>query len=356
MSSLVRGPGRRLMTTARCGSTVMPRTLASIATLRPDLGCLQKSPFSPIANQKRRIHWTGAIESAVQSSEDALVFLHTTVGLPWYWALPVFAMGVNAVFRFPLQYYARTIFLKQFSTLHLFQAWFARHSARFPLKTTEKLTDKTRKRLFKERGCPAWKGYLPVLSVAPWLVVAQATRNLTGAGDGIISLVAPSAAHAVEGTSMTTLAETTAWIDEITATAQPVAESIHQSLTTGGMLWFHDLTVADPYTILPVILSLSFLHNVLPKGLEDIRSVFMPSKAENLTLRAKSRTTFRRMLVLVAVMAPFLTMNLPAGMLLYWCWSSSLGSVNSAILSRMLPPPKKKVDVCKGKPVRLLTE
>lgn len=303
------------------------------------------------------MHWTGAITSAVQASEEVLVSLHSTVGLPWFWAIPAFALGINVVMRFPLQYYSRKTILQQQSHSHFTQAWMVRHANKLDEKTATLLHAKTIRRLNKERGCQQWKTYIPILSVAPWLIVAQAMRNLTGTGGGLVSAMAPSTAQAAQAASTTGLAETTAWIDEITTTAQPVVESIQQSLTTGGMLWFHDLTVADPYAVLPVMLSLSFLHNVLPKGTDKLRALFMATEpGHRMTRAARMRSRLNRGLVVVAVVVPFITMNLPAGMLLYWVWSSTLASVNSTILDRILPVRPSEVKVCRGRPVKLLTQ
>ncbi|XP_077542603.1 OXA1L mitochondrial inner membrane protein isoform X2 [Haemaphysalis longicornis] len=81
-----------------------------------------------------------------------------------------------------------------------------------------------------------------------------------------------------------------------------------ESFKTGGMLWFTDLTVADPYYVLPLITSVS-LFCTLELGAESgVRS-------DNLQW---TRYIFRALPVVIFPV----TMNFPAALLCYWVTSN----------------------------------
>lgn len=81
-----------------------------------------------------------------------------------------------------------------------------------------------------------------------------------------------------------------------------------ESFKTGGMLWFTDLTVADPYYLLPLITSVS-LFCTLELGAES------GVRADNLQW---TRYVFR---CLPVVIFP-ITMNFPSALLCYWVTSN----------------------------------
>lgn len=359
--SLARGPGR-LMTTARYGPTVTPCTLASLATRRPDIP--RQPKFGPVGRgvQARHMHWTAVIESSIKATEDTLVGLHALVGLPWYLAIPAVAVGVNFAVRFPLQYYVRNRFLKRYDISHLPKAWMIRHAMMIGGDHSARMARKSTRRLYKERGIQQWKNYLPVLSVAPWLVVSDALRRVTGVDGGLLSLLLPEKSYVVNDSSKTADAldvwtgqDVLAATQEVTDAVQPAVLTIQQSLASGGALWFPDLTAADPYALLPFMLSASFLHNVLPRDRKAIMSLLKPGQEDVPRTRPeKLRNVVQRSFILVALLAPFITMNLPAGMLLYWVSSSALTAVNSLLIDYFQPAPttpNPKGAVCMGRPM-----
>lgn len=89
-----------------------------------------------------------------------------------------------------------------------------------------------------------------------------------------------------------------------------------ESMREGGLFWFTDLTLADPYFILPAITSAT-LYLTIELGTDSAK------------LSAQSMQTMRYVLrALPLFIFPF-TMNFPAGILCYWVCSNfiSLGQV-----------------------------
>eukprot|EP00794_Sanderia_malayensis_P018593 gene18593-20459_t len=89
-----------------------------------------------------------------------------------------------------------------------------------------------------------------------------------------------------------------------------------ESMQTGGLLWFTDLTAFDPYYILPVVVSLSMLATI-ELGTEMGISSDQMQKTKNL------------MRFMSLIMIP-LTAKFPAGVFVYWLTSNfySLGQIS----------------------------
>lgn len=74
-----------------------------------------------------------------------------------------------------------------------------------------------------------------------------------------------------------------------------------QSFTSGGLLWFKDLTIADPYFILPVIFVLTMMA------------------AQEITLKNTSPQQRQLMRILPPVFGAFMAFaGFPAGLFVYW--------------------------------------
>lgn len=95
-----------------------------------------------------------------------------------------------------------------------------------------------------------------------------------------------------------------------------------ESMKVGGMYWFTNLTVPDPFYILPMITSAT-LFITLELGIEG------GIRAGNMQMM---RYVFRAMPI---VLFPFM-INFPAGMLCYWATSNFLSLIQVAILR--IPP------------------
>ncbi|CAN8001086.1 unnamed protein product [Ixodes pacificus] len=91
-----------------------------------------------------------------------------------------------------------------------------------------------------------------------------------------------------------------------------------ESFKTGGMLWFTDLTIPDPYCLLPLITSATLFFTIELGAESGVR-------ADNLQW---TRYVFRAMPI---VIFPF-TMNFPAALLCYWATSNMFSLAQVGLL------------------------
>ncbi|KAL0821174.1 hypothetical protein ABMA28_005793 [Loxostege sticticalis] len=92
-----------------------------------------------------------------------------------------------------------------------------------------------------------------------------------------------------------------------------------ESLTTGGMLWFVDLTVPDQYFLLPILTSAT-MWATIELGVDGGRLDAQNMQMMRYFLRA-----------LPLVMIPF-TINFPGAILCYWCSSNFISLVQVGFL------------------------
>lgn len=100
------------------------------------------------------------------------------------------------------------------------------------------------------------------------------------------------------------------------------------SMVEGGTLWFQDLTVADPTYALPIISAASFLLMVELNAADGM---------EGQTDKMRSR--FKNIMRGVAVLIVPFTVDLPAGVFMYWTASNMVSLVQSSVLK--LPSVKR---------------
>ncbi|KAI0211068.1 Mitochondrial inner membrane protein OXA1L [Lamellibrachia satsuma] len=93
-----------------------------------------------------------------------------------------------------------------------------------------------------------------------------------------------------------------------------------QSMTTGGILWFTDLTICDPFYALPIMTMATFLLT-LELGVDGIRADSM-SHVMRYVMRA-----------MPFVMLPFI-MNFPTAMLCYW-FTSNVFSLTQVLMLKI---------------------
>ena len=92
-------------------------------------------------------------------------------------------------------------------------------------------------------------------------------------------------------------------------------------LETGGFSWVTDLSVSDPYLILPIACSASFLL-MLELGADGMAATSTPEKT------AQMKLIFR---ILGVSMVP-LTMSMPASVFMYWCTSNAFSVVQVGVM------------------------
>jgi YidC/Oxa1 family membrane protein insertase len=86
-----------------------------------------------------------------------------------------------------------------------------------------------------------------------------------------------------------------------------------ESFTTGGLLWFKDLTIADPYFILPVVYVLTMMAS------------------QQLTIRYTAPQQQRLMRILPIVFGFFL-IRFPAGLFVYWVSSNLITFIQNYVI------------------------
>lgn len=362
--SFARSTGHLLITTR--GARVTPQRSA-LSIIGP--GTLPVSPWTSRRDQRRCFHWPAAIESSVHAASDSLIALNSTLGLPWYLAIPAMAMAVNLTVRLPLQAYSRSIIRKQMEALPFLRSWQFRHVAMHDRPTAEKQIRRSMSRIFKERGCGAWKTWAPVFSLPFWLVIPEALRRMTDLSGGFLAwlinwgnrkkdlaTIDPSPVKDFEG-SPSMLQEPSELVDTATSTLHAAGPNIDHGLATGGALWFPDLSVADPYAILPMVLAGSMIYGILPKSSAHRRAVFNLKPLPNESAIPFSAWKLRLLRALVVATAGFgfVTLQLPCAMVLYWTCSSLFSvSLNHFLLDRLMPLEQNRFPPCKTRPPTFL--
>jgi YidC/Oxa1 family membrane protein insertase len=99
-------------------------------------------------------------------------------------------------------------------------------------------------------------------------------------------------------------------------------------MVDGGTLWFQDLTVADPTYALPIISAASFLLMIELNAADGM-------EGQTDTMRSRFKNIMRGVAVLIV---PF-TVDLPAGVFMYWTASNMVSLVQSSVLK--IPSVKK---------------
>lgn len=104
-----------------------------------------------------------------------------------------------------------------------------------------------------------------------------------------------------------------------------------ESLKTGGLFWFTDLTVADPFYILPLITSVT-VWITLEVGVDGMK--LNASQHGHLM-----KYVFRAIPI---IMFPF-TLNFPAAILCYWVSTNAISLIQVSVLK--LPAVRQKLNI-----------
>lgn len=153
------------------------------------------------------------------------------------------------------------------------------------------------KQMFRENECQMYKNLIvPVFQIPLWIAMSATIRDLTG------------------------------WNDISTL-------PMDSTLQTEGILWFTDLTIADPYSILPIVLGTVALTNV--------EWNFRTFGIQNFGVRRSKRiTAFDSMMNLSRFGVVFLmaiATQAPAGLVLYWISSNAFSLVQNILLDFWIP-------------------
>jgi inner membrane protein COX18 len=154
------------------------------------------------------------------------------------------------------------------------------------------------KKLFKEHGCQMWKNFtLPLFQIPLWLAMSATFRDLSG------------------------------W-NEISS------NPLDDSLVSEGLYWFSDLTVADPMSILPVMLGTLALTNV------EWNFKTMQLHNSSSVRRSQRITAFDSVMNMSRLGVVFLmavSTQAPAALALYWISSNAFSTVQNMVLDYYVP-------------------
>ncbi|KAK2026883.1 hypothetical protein LX32DRAFT_664981 [Colletotrichum zoysiae] len=286
------------------------------------------------------------VESSVQATGEALVWLNSFSSAGHWGTTILLAAFAVAVFRTPLQMVTKHVVNKQAEAMPLLNAW------RFQLRS-DRLSEalqlaRTRKRLFKERGCQNWKAWAPALGIPIWFLMSETLRRLCGARGGWLSLLsgnykdgAQPAADAAASLSEQASMPLSSSVQAVSDSVQSLSSTVEAGMANGGMLWFTDLTVADPTMALPGILMLTMGYSMFPRQEEMRRLVFdLRNPQVYMTPGLKWRVRLQRGLLVSAVLVPALCSNLPAGLFLYWIASMIFSQVSGKVVDVVFPKPR----------------
>ncbi|KAI0180717.1 hypothetical protein GGR52DRAFT_2096 [Hypoxylon sp. FL1284] len=326
----------------------------------------------------RSFHIAPTVLAITQAAQDTIIAVHNVTHMPWFLTIPLLSVGVTAVFRLPLNLYVHQIHQRQSKLTPILQAWSSRLSRdvfkeRVPparqQKEVEKRYLKTQSRIFRTLGLQRWKAYISFLGLPFWLFGIDAVRQLCGGPRGVIgSLISRPVGAAPEASSnqgaaygadtatdtVTAAADHVSTFDASTASAMAdhAGHLPDPSIAFEGCLWFPDLTVPDPYHILPYALSAVMVANMLPTKAVAKQVLFLEErKDEPESSKAVSTTSdrslrFRRVLVLLVAAIGPLTADLPAAIHLYWICTSVSNSIAGWALSRFMPIENESIKRC----------
>ncbi|CAK7245610.1 MAG: hypothetical protein STHCBS139747_007194 [Sporothrix thermara] len=352
-----------------------------------------------IVDGRRDLHFAALANATIDAAEATIAQLHTVTHTPWYISVPLVALGVNLVFRLPFSVHARGIAIKRARLGALLQAWTSVHSQEVIKERKSRMQEqrlsgggtsymsmtsiqaevikrfrKTSNRVYAAFGVQQWKLYGNILALPPWLIVIEAFRRMCGAPTGLLGMVlrsssTPTATGAAAAQAMTaaTTAATTASatspavdVTSVAGATSPatvtdgISALVDPTFATGGCLWFPDLTVADPYHILPFALSAMLVVNILPSTDIGRRSLFGLSAKSSGTPGAGTNTStlvesvaaraLQRTLLLMSIFVGPLTLHFPAAIHLYWLSSAAVTYMITRVIRIVWPMPKSNAN------------
>ncbi|KAL2882513.1 hypothetical protein SGCOL_002254 [Colletotrichum sp. CLE4] len=330
---------------ARCAITPGLRQSVGFSSARPLTASLRPQLTSRMARSPQQIIGVrnfslgGFVNSSVEATSQAIVSLHSMNATGNWTGTIVFSALLIALCRAPLQYYARRIIQEQGVIAPFISAWNWELNGTRLSKAIQ--LAQIRKRMLKERGCQNWKTWAPALGMPMWYLMSESLRRLCGANGGVLSLLTGNyknqeastdvASAPVSEQASTAVSPST---DAVSSSLDSIS-SVAEGMSNGGLLWFTDLTVADPTILLPAMLMGTLGWSFFPRG-EMRKLVFNLSSSEQyMPPGMKWRIRFQRGLLLTAILIPALCVNLPAGIFVYWISSMFFSQISSKIMERV---------------------
>lgn len=288
-----------------------------------------------------------------------ITLIHTQV--PWYAAIPASAFLLRAALVTSLGRWSRSLMARYIGLQPLRQALarqkrdeiFKMGGFRTPKEAKIRTQQEVKQVVHKldSRWSVTLKGQIAwtLLQIPIFFTMAEIIRKMCGARDGLLSLVisvfkskgpaeavaptnAAGAADALSAPDAVSVAsafkDTTAVVNMDGISPVVLDTYFEPSMAYEGILWFQDLTMADPTGALPFIVSGLMFSNIYF------------TKNTSPSTSSTAQTAFRRTLLAVALLIGPMCQNLPAGLMLYWASSTSSVIVWNAWLDWKYPAPR----------------
>lgn len=250
--------------------------------------------------------------------------LHTLTGLPWALTLPLAGVGVRILLVGPFTIISHNATRRRLALQPLRHAWrhrlqtevVAKYAASGPKICARALMramfQKSRE-IDKRMGTQRWKGFIPLAQLPIFLLVIETIRKMSGVPDGLLGLLSKAFTSASDGAQ---------------STGQELLQHsiipVEHSFAWEGALWFPNLLVPDPISVLPFLLSGTILLNIFLQR----RHADKPGKWGRRYLNAMTALGF--------LVGP-LTLQLPAAMHVYWLSSSTFAIAQNLFLQKYRP-------------------
>lgn len=179
---------------------------------------------------------------------------------------------------------------------------------------------KSSNRIYKAFGVQRWKAFVSWLApLAPFVIVSASLRRLTG-----VYSATPDG-------------------------GVPLDTAFDPSLAQGGLLWFTDLTAADPYYVLPIMSSVAIATNLwLNMPADRLRTLLTLDSQQGGGASDSRLARALGRLSLAMPLLPLLMSYLPSAIILYWVTNFSLTIVNDVVVRRLVPDKPPRVEQFKG--------
>ncbi|KAF1983040.1 hypothetical protein K402DRAFT_308940, partial [Aulographum hederae CBS 113979] len=269
--------------------------------------------------------------SLLSAPHDLYVGLHDS-GLSWAVAIPLAALLVRGLLLFPLvsvptrraqqRYLMLAPILSGWKHINrrTCQADYQHHGPTVINNNIYLLSKRFEETAMREARCQTWRRNWGIFAQLPvFLLMANTMRLMCGSEGGFLSDI-------VKGMSAPTR------FQNLDLPTPPSASSwFEPTMMAEGLSWCKDLTDADPYFILPALVSSTMFM-----------SVYITTKApmgfngKPLPLRPAQAMIRRTLLGASVMIFPFI-LEMPSGVLLYW-WTSSLCTLGSNTLLDVMFP------------------
>ncbi|KAI1480686.1 hypothetical protein F4774DRAFT_68648 [Daldinia eschscholtzii] len=326
----------------------------------------------------RSFHVAPPVASTIiQTAENALLALHSLTHTPWFLTIPIAAVGISLAFRLPFNAYTHRINQQRARFTPVLMGWtgrIARDLRREDVPSSREQKEllarhkKVASRIYRTVGLQDWKLYSSFLGLPFWLIGIESVRRICGGPRGLLGHLllgrAEDDATASNASGNTEIATSsldittpateqvhTADPNVVATAAEHTKNLLDPSIAFEGCLWFPDLSVPDPYHILPLALSSLLVWNMLPKSQAGLRQLAGLNPGDRLLVETPAITRqrrLRRMLIVLSALIGPMTADLPAALHLYWLSTSIAHTVTSKLLSKFMPIDTKVIPRAKG--------